>query len=200
MGFWREEFSDEEIGFLFDQVRKFRVRNDDGRITLTGAGNYDGWAAILVSAVGLEVRTDALRTRIVRAALFSEDLPLDFSENDFRKIAYRLRHQYQEQELKSYRVAFPVWNLPSFLQGTKKKGDVTLPKVPNVQNYRAGTRKSANPPSLRSFLYERSRERLAALFDLFSSCARQQPSGCKRASFRSTLRNSGFGQLGRRWR
>lgn len=134
MGFWREGFSNEEIGFILDQVRKFRVRNGDGRIILTGAGNYDGWAAILVSAVGLEVRTDALRTRIIRAALFSEDLPLDFSENDFRKIAYKLRHKYQDQELTSYRVAFPVWNLPSFLQGTKKKGDVTLNFTPSTKS------------------------------------------------------------------
>lgn len=131
MGFWREEFSEEEIGFLLDQVRSNRVRNDDGRITLTGAGNYDKWTAILVSAVGFEVRTDALRTRIVRAVLFSPELPLEFTESDFREVAYRLRHQYQDQELQSYRVAFPVWNLPRFLQGTRKMGDVTLNFTPS---------------------------------------------------------------------
>ena len=131
MGFWREEFSEEEIVFVLNQVRKYRVRNDDGRITLTGAGNYDGWVAILVSAIGLEIRTDALRTRIVRAVLFSPDLPSDFTEKDFRKITYRLRHKFQDQELKSYRVAFPIWNLPKFLMGTRKMGDVTLNFTPS---------------------------------------------------------------------
>ena len=57
MGFWREEFTEEEIGFILDQVRPYRVRNDDGHITITGAGNNDAWAAVLVSAVGFEVLT-----------------------------------------------------------------------------------------------------------------------------------------------
>ncbi|WP_394224753.1 hypothetical protein [Paracoccus marcusii] len=126
MGFWRGEFSPEEINFILDQVRNFRVRDHDGRISLTGAGNYEGWQAILVSAVGLEFRTDALRTRIVRAALFSTDLPLEFSDHDFRKIVYNLRHKYQDKKIKNYRVAFTIWNLPSFLQCTKKIGEVTL--------------------------------------------------------------------------
>lgn len=133
MSFWREEFSKEEIGFLLDQVRKFRVLNDDGHISLTGAGNYDGWAAVLVSAVGFEIRTDALRTQIVRSVLFSPDLPLDFTESDFRKIAYRLRGKFQDQELKRYRIAFPLWNLPGFLKGTRKMGDVTLNFTPSHQ-------------------------------------------------------------------
>lgn len=131
MGFWRDEFSADEIDFLLDQVRKNRVRNDEGHITLIGAGNYDGWAAILVSAVSFEVRTDALRTRIVRAVLFSPDLPIDFTEEDFRKVAYRLRHKYQDEELQIYRVAFPIWNLPRFLRGTRKMGDVTLNFTPS---------------------------------------------------------------------
>jgi len=131
MGFWRNEFSEDEIDFLLDQVRNFRVRNDKGRITLTGVGNYDEWVAILVSAIDFEARTDALRTRIARAVLFSPDLPVNFSEEQFRKVAYRLRHKYQNEELHAYRVAFPVWNLPRFLRGTKKMGDVTLNFTPS---------------------------------------------------------------------
>ena len=148
MGFWRDEFSKDEfskdefskdeIDFLLDQVRKNRVLNDEGRITLIGAGNYDGWAAILVSAVGFEVRTDALRTRIVRAVLFSPDLPINFTEEEFRKVAYRLRHKHQDEELQIYRVAFPIWNLPRFLRGTRKMGDVTLNFTPsqNTQTFK----------------------------------------------------------------
>lgn len=131
MSFWRAEFSEEEIRFLLDQVRRRRDRNEDGHITLASFGDVEGWTAILVSAVGFEVRTDALRTQIVRAVLFSPDLPLDFTERDFRKVAYRLRHKYEDQELKGYRVAFPIWNMPRFLKGTRKMGDVTLNLTPS---------------------------------------------------------------------
>lgn len=132
MGFWREEFSENEIDFVLEQVRSSRVRGADGRISVTTVGDYDGWIAILVSAVGLDVRTDALRTRIVRDVLFSPDLPLDFSERDFRRTAYFLRNKYQTEELKPYRVAFPIWNMPKFLRGTKQLGDVTLNFMPSV--------------------------------------------------------------------
>ena len=131
MAFWREEFSKVEIGFLLNQVKSYRVRSDEGKVSLVGAGNYHGLVAILVSAIGLKVRTDALRTRLVRDVLFSPEMPQDFTESDFRNVANRLHHKYQDQELKSYRVAFPVWNLPGFLRGTRKMGDVTLNFTPS---------------------------------------------------------------------
>jgi hypothetical protein len=126
MGFWREEFSKDEINLLLEQIKNFRVLNDDGRISLAGIGDVESWTSILVSALGLEVRTDTLRARIARGVLFSTELPLEFTERNFREVAYGIRNKYQNEELKAYRVAFPIWNLPSFLQGTRKIRDVFL--------------------------------------------------------------------------
>lgn len=131
MGFWRADFSEKEIDYLLDLVRKFRGQNAEGKIIFTDAGLHDGWFAVLVSAIGFEVRTDALRTRIVRDTLASPDLPLDFTDRDFRKVACRLRHKHQECDLQIYRVAFPIWNRPKFLKGRKKIGDVTLNFAPS---------------------------------------------------------------------
>lgn len=155
MGFWREDFSKEEVGFLLDQVKRLRVRDDQGKISITSEkfGAIDGWISILVSAVGFEVQTDALRRKIVNAVLFSSDLPLDFTESDFRKVAYQLRHKYQDKELKSYRVAFPVWNLPRFLTGRKKMGNVTLNFTPSpkTQIFKTILRERENQQTERQF-------------------------------------------------
>lgn len=133
MGFWRNEFSKSEISFILEQVKKFRLIDEKGHVSLKGTGSSNGWTAVLVSAVGFEIGTDALRRHIVRGVLFSPDLPLDFSESDFRKVACRLREKLQYQELNIFRVAFPLWNLPEFLKGRRVMGDVTLNFTPSHQ-------------------------------------------------------------------
>jgi len=171
MGFWREEFSEEEIEFLLNEVRSNRALSDDGRVTLSGAGSYDGWTAILVSAVGLKVRTDALRTQIIRAVLASPDLPQDFTERKFREVAYRLRNKFQSKGLKGYRVAFPVWNLPRFLQGTKRMDDVTLNFTPSQKTriFKTILEERENQQSHRHYEVFFSKERLKDL-DRCSIC------------------------------
>lgn len=126
MGFWRDEFSKDEISFLLGKVKEFRIFSDEGRVSLRGAGNSDGWTAVLVSATNLEIKSDALKSRILRGVLFSSDLLENFSERDFKKVTYNLRNRFEKDEIKAHKVVFPIWGLPTFLQGTKKIGDVTL--------------------------------------------------------------------------
>ena len=126
MAFWRDKFSDGEIEFLLNKVRDTRKRNNDGRISVTGAGDFDGWLALLVSAIGWEVRTDALRIQIVKRIIFSPDLPQEFTQEEFRREAYRQLHNCQKEELKIFRVVFPIWNLPSFVRKAHKLGNVLL--------------------------------------------------------------------------
>ena len=134
MAFWRDEFTQEHIDFIFEEIRGIRIIGSDGRISFQG-GHYDGWIAVLVSALGLKVKSDALRHRIISGALSSSDLAADFTDKDFRDVANRLCRKYQTEDLRVYRIAFPIWNKPSFLQGTRKMGDVNLnfspsPKTP----------------------------------------------------------------------
>jgi hypothetical protein len=125
MRFWHEEFTEQQIQFILDKIKAMRVPVEEGRIGLRGIGEMDIWTAVLVSAIGLQIRTDALRTTIVRRALFSPDLPLAFTEKDFRKVVHGLHNQY-ENEQHIYRVVFPIWNQPIFLNGLRVSGDVTL--------------------------------------------------------------------------
>ena len=125
MDFWRKEFSQEQVSFVLEKIKRTRIIGDDGRISFEGF-EYEKWIAVLVSAVELEVKSDALRERIIWAALSAPELIADFSEKDFRGVAWKFRHKYQNEDRKPYRVAFPVWNLPKFLRGTRKMGDVTL--------------------------------------------------------------------------
>lgn len=125
MRFWRKEFSKEQLSYIIDKIKTIRVIGSDGSISFKG-GDYENWVAVLVSAVELEVKSNALRNRIVRAALCSPELVAGFNEKDFRGVAWKLRHKYQNEDQKVYRVAFPIWNLPKFLQGTRKIDDVTL--------------------------------------------------------------------------
>ncbi len=120
MSFWRSEFSPEEITYVLDKLREHRKLSPDGKVSLSGAGTVDAWIAFLISASGFEVRTDTLRTKIVRGALLSSNLSEDFSEEDFRRVAYQLRNIYANEEVKVYKVAFPIWNKPDFHKGTSK--------------------------------------------------------------------------------
>lgn len=126
MSFWRNEFTPEEIAFVLDKIKPLRIFSSEGGVSIQGAGNLDTWVAFLASASGFKVKTDVLRTQIVKSVLFSPDLKVDFSEKDFREIAYRLRDKYQRQEIRVYKVVFPIWNNPNFLNGTKKIDDVTV--------------------------------------------------------------------------
>lgn len=134
MAFWNDKFKQEQIHFVFEQIKGIRIIGSDGRISFKG-GDYEGWIAVLVSAFGLKVKSDALRLRIISDVLSSSDLAAKFTEKDFRDVANRLCHKYQTEDLRAYRVAFPIWNKPRFLQGTRKIGDVSLnfspsPKTP----------------------------------------------------------------------
>ena len=96
MTFWKREFSSEEIKFVFDEIKEMRTLPPEGKVSFTGGlGSLDNWLSVLVSAIKLEVRTDTLKTKIIKEALFSPDLKPNFSENDFREIAYQLRNKFQ---------------------------------------------------------------------------------------------------------
>jgi hypothetical protein len=126
MKFWRSEFSATEVNFVLENLRSMRSVSSDGRVSFTGPGELDSWTAFLISASGFDVRTDALRVKIIRGALFSAELKADFSEADFKEVCYRLRYKYESVDIKAFKVAFPVWNCPPFLGGVKKIEGVTL--------------------------------------------------------------------------
>lgn len=133
MDFWRKEFSQAEIDFIIWKIHEIRIIGGDGRISFIG-GTYDYWFAVMVSAVGINFKSDALRCRTVRGVLSAPELPRNFTEKDFRGLVYRFRSKFQNEELKPYRVAFPIWNLPEFLNGRKKMGDVTLNFFPSQKS------------------------------------------------------------------
>lgn len=132
MGFWRKEFFEYEINHVLEQLKPLRKISDDGKVSLEGAGNIDMYTAFLVSAVGFDIRTDALKAKVVRSALFSPDLKADFTEKDFRNVVYKLRHKYQVEDVKPYKVVFPLWNTPPFLKGVRKSQDVTMNFSPSI--------------------------------------------------------------------
>ncbi|MEX5576213.1 hypothetical protein [Pseudophaeobacter sp. A-200-2] len=121
MDFWRKDFSKKQVSFILEKVKEIRIVGDDGRISFKG-GAYDGWFAVLVSAIELEVKSDALRNQIVRAALSSPELVAGFTEKDFRGVVWKLRQIYKNENQKIHRVAFPVWNLPKISSGNEEGG------------------------------------------------------------------------------
>lgn len=131
MSFWRSEFSPEEVTYVLDKLREHRRLSPDGKVTLSGAGTFEASIVFLISASGFDVRTDTLRSRIVRDALLSSSLKEDFSEKDFRRVAYQLRNAYENKEVKVYKVVFPIWNKPAFLSGRKRIDDVTVNLSPS---------------------------------------------------------------------
>ena len=130
MDFWRKEFSTAEISHILEKFRSIRMIGTDGRVSFIG-GEYEYWITVLVSAVGAQTKSDTLRKKIICSILSSERLAENFTEKDFRDIFYKFRHKYEREDTKTYRVAFPIWNLPAFLHGKKKSNDVILNFTPS---------------------------------------------------------------------
>lgn len=127
-----------------EQIKAFRIFSESGQVSLNGAGDIDMWRAFLVSAANFDVRTNALKSKILRDALFSPDLHQDFSEADFRKVVYKLRDQLEKRQVEEFKVVFPIWNRPDFLSGRTKVQDVlinfspsrTTPLFKNIEKVR----------------------------------------------------------------
>ena len=165
MSFWRDEFSADEIQLVLEKVRPHRIFDEDGRVTLTGMGELEAWEAFLVSAVGIDIRTDTLRHQIIRGALFSTDLKQDFSEKDFRNVTYQLRNKLQYQDVKTYKVAFPIWNKPKFIQGLRRLDDVTINFTPSKKTkfFKKVMREREDQLSSREFEFHFTKERISDL-------------------------------------
>lgn len=111
---------------MLDAIQEGRKISTDGRVSFKHTGQHDSWVGFLVSAVGQDVRTDALKQQIVRATLFSSDLRQGFNERDFRNIFHRVRAKIESESMRIYKVVFPLWNAPAFLSGVRRIDDVTL--------------------------------------------------------------------------
>ena len=131
-GFWRKDFKKDEIQHVLKQLKSWRKISEDGEVNFLGFEALDRYKSILVSAVGFDVRTDALKSRIVQDTLFSPDLSADFTEDDFRSLAWKLCNKHQG-DLARYKVVFPLWNIPPFLADVRKRGDVTINFSPSKQ-------------------------------------------------------------------
>ena len=131
MSFWRQDFTNEEIRHILGNLRPLRSFSEDGAKVSLPAREFELYASFLVSAVGFDVRTDTLKSRIVQQALFSPELPADFTEDEFKRVAHRLRHKFQEKDVRPHRVVFPLWNIPLFLTGVREKGDVKIDFSPS---------------------------------------------------------------------
>lgn len=152
MNLWRKDFSKENVGIILEKIRKARIIGDDGSISFK-AGDFENWFSILTSAINLEVKSDALRSQIIRSALSDPGLTEYFTESDFRGVVWRLHEEYQRKELTTYRVAFPIWNKPDFLQGARKINGVTLNFSPSHKTrvYRIITKEREKQRSIPSF-------------------------------------------------
>ncbi len=123
---WRDDFTPKEIKYVFSELNKVRSVSPEGTISYTSGNDYEGLISCLVSFFDLDTPTNALRRAIVRDALSSPELPDDFTEQDFRKVAHRLRAQYTRQNRGEYRVVFPIWNRPSFLPKLMRRNGAVI--------------------------------------------------------------------------
>lgn len=130
MGFWKKEFTQAEIDFVLGKIKETRIVDVNGKVSFRGFFS-EQWTPVLLSAVGFDVRTDALKRHIINMTLWSDHLSEDFSKQDFVALAYRLRNKFQKIELTEFKVVFPICNKPNFLSGIKKIDDVTLNFTPS---------------------------------------------------------------------
>jgi hypothetical protein len=160
MSFWRNDFTLGELNFVLDRVREVRAVTPEGQVSFTG--DFDKWRDVLVSAIGLEIRTNALRDRIIRETLFSPELKMHFTEADFKGVAYRTKMQLERHATKVYRVVFPVWNAPAFLRGAIVLDDVRLNPSP-----------SKNTSCFRRISSSRDKQRSEKAYSFFFTDARR---------------------------
>ncbi|WP_197917541.1 hypothetical protein [Thiosulfatihalobacter marinus] len=113
MVFWRKEFGNDDIEFALEKLRAARNFDRDGKVSLS-VGFADYWQSYLDSAAAFDAPTDIVRHKALQRALFSSDLVADFTHKDFRAQVLKARNALLCDQ-KDFRVAFPVWNLPTFI-------------------------------------------------------------------------------------
>ncbi len=135
MRIWRKEFSEEEISFVLEKIRDQRTVSPDGSVSISNSGpdDLDRWTSFLLSAIDISARSNSMRMKIVRNAIFSSELGTNFTEKDFRRIVYRLKNKYEAQDISHFRVVFPVWNLPTYILGTKKTSGFLINFSPSTR-------------------------------------------------------------------
>lgn len=131
MGFWRSDFKEGDIQCILKKCKEIRSVGKDGIVNFS-VFHHHPLEAILASAIEFDVRTEALKTRILRKTLNSPDLPNDFTENDFRGVVWKMRAECQNQS-PFWRVVFPIWNKPAFLAGMRRIDDATINFSPSVK-------------------------------------------------------------------
>jgi hypothetical protein len=131
MTFWREEFSQEDINFIVERIKSSRTLNSDGNVTVSeGLGQFSDWTSLIVSASAFPAPSQSIRNKVIVDTILSKELPQNFSERDFKCLAWRLLNKITN-DLRVYRVAVPIWNKPRFLCGTKKINGVHLNITPS---------------------------------------------------------------------
>ncbi len=188
MSFWRKEFTPQEIEMVLGKVREARSISPEGKVSVTLLGNIDAWISFLVSALGIEVRTNTLRAHVVRATIFSPDLNVNFTEKDFRTVVYRRLNEDQSQNFKTFKVAFPIWNSPRFLNGVKRIDDVTInfSPSPNTRLFKTICRERLVQRTDSRFEFFFDKERLAELQKCSTCIAHVKANGPEDANERAS--------------
>ena len=57
--------------------------------------------------------------------------PDDHTEKNFKRVAYRLPHKFQDMDLRVHRVVLPLWNIPPFLTGVREQVDMKIEFSPS---------------------------------------------------------------------
>ena len=180
MGFWRKDFTNEEIQHILGKLKPLRRISEDGAGVSISAGNFELYESLLVSALGMKARTATLRSDIVQQALLSPELPADFTENDFKSVAHRLHHKFLE-DVRPHRVVFALWNIPPFLKGVRRKDDVTInfspsPRTPLLKTVARAREEQRIQPCFRDHFTEKVKSDLQSCSMCIAKVAANSPS------------------------
>ncbi len=145
--FWREEFKKYKENIIEEMKTEISqgsislpdssIHGDFGNMEPLVSGHINSIRSILLSAVDWkedwDIESDYLKSRVIRDTLLTKDFPDEITEKDFKDAFHKIRHEYRNKPKKQFRVVFPLWNKPPFLNGVKKIGSINFNFSPSVK-------------------------------------------------------------------
>lgn len=111
------------IGLMLAKLSTERTLNPDKSISMQNFDVVDKYVSFFTTSIVAEGKSDAFVRNVVKDAMNAEQ---DLTEGKFIKHCNRIANIKMRDELKLFKVVFPVWGGQGFFTGRRKWTDVHI--------------------------------------------------------------------------
>ena len=112
-----------KLDLMLAKLSEERTLNSDGSVRISGFGLLDEYKSYFLTAISAEGQSHAFLRSVVGQAINAEQ---NLNESTFLKHCNRIANKTIRDDLRAYKVLFPVWGSRGLIAGRRKWSDVTI--------------------------------------------------------------------------